>query len=234
MVVNKVLQGHGDPLLLEVVLGLEKEIHHELETKDGDAASKGTRGLGERHLGIGDPLFKESERYHHAENDHVAGVAANVALHERLLKHNKHSSLFVQHVGSAYDPILQEYVMPKATLEELKALEDDIVHKRALFHELSVRKRYNLDEQELYCDPLVSKYRIQELMFRRSFSDAAPPNQPLVVPPLHQQLVPPPHQPLLSPSFLHIMITSEINLRLLGMSRSYTVTHSSASIEFRS
>jgi hypothetical protein len=174
MVVNKVLQGHGDPLLLEVVLGLEKEIHHELETKDGDAASKGTRGLGERHLGIGDPLFKESERYHHAENDHVAGVAANVALHERLLKHNKHSSLFVQHVGSAYDPILQEYVMPKATLEELKALEDDIVHKRALFHELSVRKRYNLDEQELYCDPLVSKYRIQELMFRRSFLPLKP------------------------------------------------------------
>lgn len=164
MGVQKVFQYHGDPLLKEAVFGLDKNLTPELQIKHDDSSMKGTRGVGERHLGNGDPLFKEAARYHQAENDHVATVATNVAMHERLLKRDKQNSLFAQHAGSCYDPILREYVVPKTTLAELKALEADIDNKRCLFREMSVRKRHNLNEQELYCDPLVNSYRIEELM----------------------------------------------------------------------
>ena len=168
MVVHNVLQGHGDPLLLEVVVGLEEMLHPELKAKD-NAASKeqGTVGLGERHGGIGDPLFKEAERYHQAENDHVAEVAEHVALHSRILKRDKNTSLFSNYSGTTYDPILHELVLPKTTLTELKALEADIDNKRGIFREMSMRKRRNLNEQELYCDPLVNSYRMKALLFGR-------------------------------------------------------------------
>jgi hypothetical protein len=155
--VRNVLQGHGDPLLMQVVKGLEELlIHPELETK--------TEEIKKQH---GDPLFKEAERYHQAETDHVAEVAQNIALHERLLKRDKRNSLFGDYSGTTYDPILREYVLPKSALSELKALESDIGNKRGLFREMSVRKRHNLDEKELYCDPLVHKYRVKALMFER-------------------------------------------------------------------
>lgn len=169
MVVRNVLQGHGDPLLLEVVGGLEKMklLHPELETKN-ESTAKGTRGLGERHSGIGDPLFKDAEHYHQVENDHVAEVQERVALHERILKREKHNSLALGACsGAKYDPILREYVLPKAKLAELKAIEADINNKRGIFREMSLRKRHNLNEQELYCDPLVNSYRMKALMFGR-------------------------------------------------------------------
>ncbi|KAL3799270.1 hypothetical protein HJC23_012995 [Cyclotella cryptica] len=166
MGVQKVFQYHGDPFLKDVVFGLEKNVNPELEIKNDDTTTKGTRGLGERHLGNGDPLFKETERYHQAENDHFATPANTVALHESLFKSNKHNSLRAHYAGSSYDPILREYASPKTTLGELKALEADMDNKRRLFREMCARKRHNLDEQELYCDPLVNSYRIKELMFR--------------------------------------------------------------------
>lgn len=155
------LHGHGDPLLMEVIVGLEEMLHPEFKN-----STTGTRGVGERHAGIGDPLFKEAERYHQEENDHVANVAKKIALHERLVKRDKHNSLFGS-TGATYDPILHEYVLPAATLSELKALEADIDNKRGLFREMSMRKRNNLNEQELYCDPLVNSYRMKALMFGR-------------------------------------------------------------------
>ena len=157
------IQGHGDPLLSAV------KLHHpELLIKDNVATTmKGIRGVGERHGGCGDPLFLDSERYHQDENDHVVDVARNVALHERLLKRNKHNSLFVSHDGSTYDPILREYIMPKAQLAELKSLEADIENKRGIFREMSLRKRKNLTERELYCDPLVNSYRMKALLYGR-------------------------------------------------------------------
>lgn len=157
------IQGHGDPLLSAVKLS-----HPELVVKDDVATKiKGTRGVGERYSGSGDPLFQDAQRYHQAENDHVADVARNVALHERFLLRNKRNSLFASHDGITYDPILREYVMPKAQLAELKSLEADIKNKRRIFREMSLRKRNNLYERELYCDPLVNSYRIKALLFER-------------------------------------------------------------------
>jgi hypothetical protein len=148
---------------MEVVKGLESLLHPELETKTEENKTAGKNALDPYQ---GDPLFKEAQRYH-AETDHVAKVAQNIALHERVLKRDKHTSLFGSYSGATYDPILHEFVVPKSALSELKAIETDIENKRGLFREMSVRKRHNLDEQELYCDPLVHKYRMKALMFDR-------------------------------------------------------------------
>lgn len=149
---------------MEVVKGLECLLHPELETKTEEIKTTCDHTLGSYQ---GDPLFKEAQRYHEAETDHVAEVAQNTALHERVLKRDKHTSLFGSYSGATCDPILHEFVVPKSTLSELKAIETDIENKRGLFREMSVRKRHNLDEQELYCDPLVHKYRVKALMLGR-------------------------------------------------------------------
>ena len=238
MAIQKQLKGHGDPLLLEVVAGLEKTLSSLRENTPelvDKAESHGVRGLGERTFSTGDPLLHESERYHQAELDHA--IPCQVALHEgllkrrkndslftshsevffdpilqeyviprtsitaikafeedmvkksrlfremstrkqnilthhtvgpheNLLKRDKYNSLFSSHSGAFYDPILHEYILPEASVNELKVLGEDIVKKRQLFREMSVRKRRNLSEQELLCDPLVHPYRLRELMFR--------------------------------------------------------------------
>jgi len=50
-------------------------------------------------------------------------------------------------------------------ITEIKALEQDTARKRLLFREMSTRKRKNLLESEIYCDPLVTSYRVNALMF---------------------------------------------------------------------
>ena len=230
MGIKKQLQGHGDPLLLEVVTRQEKTLaskhEHELyrdEAPELDVKDEvGVRGVGERNFCTGDPLLKESQRYHEAEHDHVAEGAHKLAINESLLKRHKRdsltdaysgalfdpilqeyvipyatlsqlkafeedmekkrlifremslskrhisSSLFSSHTGVLFDPVLQEYVLLKASLSEMKALEEDIKKKRMLFHEMSMRKRKNLSSLELFCDPLVHSYRMKELLFKRT------------------------------------------------------------------
>jgi hypothetical protein len=235
MGVTKQTKRHGDPLLLEVVKGLEKTLSCLQEEKEPRLVA--VRGVGERHLQHGDPLLTESVRYHQSEHDRVEVKARSAAQHESLLKRNKYTSLFDSADGAIYDPILQEYVIPHSSLDMLKALEEDIGHKCKLFRELSerkkenllrhgvaphesllkrtkgnslfashcgafydpilqeymiprasaselhalkediakkymlflemsARKRKNLDDNELYCDQLVHRYRIQDIMLR--------------------------------------------------------------------
>ena len=153
-----VLQGHGDPLQLEVMAGLEQMPHDET-TKTCTCSFTS----GERHYGTGDPLFDEVERYHQDKSDNVGGVTQNLALHERLVKRDKNNSLSACHISALYDPFLHECVLPRTKLSELKDLEVDVAHKRDLFREMSGRKKLNLNERELYCDPLVHSYRMHAL-----------------------------------------------------------------------
>ncbi|KAL7541442.1 hypothetical protein ACHAXR_010935 [Thalassiosira sp. AJA248-18] len=108
---------HGDPLLMEVVAGLEDTLAS-IHIQEGK--NLGSRGVGERTFCKGDSLLREAERYHHAEHDRHE--ASQLALH---LKRVKHNSLF-DHRNALFDPILEEYVLPKQTLIQLKVLERDI------------------------------------------------------------------------------------------------------------
>ncbi len=96
-----------------------------------------------------------------------------VVLREDLLKHHKKGSLFSSHYGAMYDPILQEYILPSTTMVELKALKEDMTKKRQLFEEMKVRRDHNLENYELYCDPLVHSYRTKELLFQGTSSTTA-------------------------------------------------------------
>ena len=137
MAIKKQVRGHADPLLEEVVCGLEETLK-EMKTT-------APRGVGERTFS-GDPLLKTVEEYH--RHDHV-DLAHRVAQQEEvLLKRHKKNSLFTTHIEGTYDPILQEYVMPHQTLVALKAFEDDMKKKQALFKEMAER-RHNLESPEV-------------------------------------------------------------------------------------
>ena len=151
-----VLQGHGDPLLLEVMSGLEQVPHNEEMKKCTFSFTHG-----EMRYGTGDPLFDEVQRYHQVNSDNVADVTHNLALHERLVKRNKSNSLSAR--LATYDPLLHEYVMPRTNLAQLKLIEVDVANKRELFREMSARKKINLNAREIYCDPLVHPYRMHAL-----------------------------------------------------------------------
>lgn len=58
MGVKKQLQGHGDPLLMEVVAGLEEMI----TSNHNEKQSGGVRGVGERTFSQGASSFSESMR----------------------------------------------------------------------------------------------------------------------------------------------------------------------------
>lgn len=135
MAIKKQVRGHADPLLEEVVCGLEETL------KDIKAV-----GVGDRSFS-GDPLLKAVEEYH--QHDHHPDLAHRVAQQEEvLLKRHKKNSLFTTHIEGTYDPLLQEYVMPHQTLVALKAFEDDITKKQALFKEMAER-RHNLESPEV-------------------------------------------------------------------------------------
>ena len=108
-----------------------------------------------------------------------------VVLREDLLKHHKKGSLFSSHYGAMYDPILQEYILPSTTMMELKALKEDMIKKRQLFEEMKVRRDHNLENYELYCDPLVHGYRMKELMFKGA-SPATTATKPMT--PFHRMV----------------------------------------------
>ncbi|KAL7459225.1 hypothetical protein ACHAWC_010904, partial [Mediolabrus comicus] len=123
MAIKKQVRGHADPLLEEVVCGLEETL------KDIKAV-----GVGDRSFS-GDPLLKAVEEYH--QHDHHPDLAHRVAQQEEvLLKRHKKNSLFTTHIEGTYDPILQEYIVPHQTLVALKAFEDDMKKKQALFKEM--------------------------------------------------------------------------------------------------
>ncbi|KAL7552293.1 hypothetical protein ACHAWF_015525 [Thalassiosira exigua] len=106
MGVKKQIRGHRDPLLKEVVAGLEETLSSLHEEK-----AHGVRGAGERTFSRGDPLLRESERYHQMEHDnHDEKI---LALH---FKRDRHYSLFDPNYEALFDPILEEYVMPAAVL----------------------------------------------------------------------------------------------------------------------
>lgn len=88
-----------------------------------------------------------------------------VAPLEHLLKRTKIDSL-LSSPGATYDPVLQEYVLPNTTMMELKALKEDMIKKRNIFHEFQCRKENNLQNYELFCDPLVHTYRMRDLLFK--------------------------------------------------------------------
>ena len=141
MAIKKQARGHADPLLEEVVCGLEETLK--------EIKVDAPRGVGDRTFS-GDPLLKVVEDYHHHEHvgDHP-DLASRVALQEDLLlKRHKKNSLFTTHLEGTYDPILQEYVMPHQTLVALKAFEDDMKKKQALFKEMAER-RHNLESREV-------------------------------------------------------------------------------------
>eukprot|EP00985_Skeletonema_marinoi_P009102 scaffold4196_cov98-Skeletonema_marinoi.AAC.3 len=139
---TKQLKGLADPLLEEVVCGLEETLK---DLKEADAP----RSFGDRTFS-GDPLLTGVEKYHQDEHDGHPDLATRVALQEGLLlKRHKKNSLFANHLEGTYDPILQEYVVPHQALTTLIAFEEDIKKKQALFKEMA--------EQPLY-DPLLHEY----------------------------------------------------------------------------
>lgn len=198
MAIKKHLIGLADPLLEEVVCGLEETLK---DLKEMDAP----KGCSERTFS-GDPLMSEVQKYHHDEHDwqptkqlkgladplfeeacrleetekdpHMVSdltsfgdrsfsgdplltgveqyhqgkhpdLATKVALQEGLLlKRHKKDSLVASHLEGAYDPILQEYVMPPEALATLTAFEQDIKKKRELFKEMAER-RHNLESPEV-------------------------------------------------------------------------------------
>lgn len=144
MAVKKRIGGLADPLMEEVVCGLEVTLK--------DLHKAHMRGGGDRTFS-GDPLLKGVEKYHQDEHDDHPDLATIVALQEeRLLKHHKKNSLFADHLEGTYDPILQEYVMPHQTLTALLAFEEDMKKKQALFQEMDER-RHNLE-----CPEVLLKY----------------------------------------------------------------------------
>jgi len=221
MAIKKQLKGLADPLLTEAVCGLE-ETFKELRSKEIGAP----RGVGDRTFS-GDPLLKGVEEYHqHKHDDHPDLAHRVLSKEELLLKRHKKNSLFADHIEGTWDPILQEYVMPHQALIALKAFEEDMEKKKALFkemaerrhnpkspefllkrnergslhhfetvydpilheyvvpkeakmmvhaieqdrknkhllfQEMSMRKRKNLDQREIYCDPLVHVYRANDI-----------------------------------------------------------------------
>lgn len=98
----------------------------------------------------------------------VADSGEVVVPREDLLKRNKNNSLFSSNSGAMYDPILHEFVLPRTSMLELKALKEDMLKKRQLFIEMKIRRDHNLEFYELYCDPLVNSYRMRDLMFKGS------------------------------------------------------------------
>eukprot|EP00984_Skeletonema_dohrnii_P023511 scaffold12603_cov84-Skeletonema_dohrnii-CCMP3373.AAC.1 len=137
---TKQLKGLADPLLEEVVCGLEETLK---DLKEADAP----RSFGDRTFS-GDPLLTGVEKYHQDEHDGHPDLATRVALQEGLLlKRHKKNSLFANHLEGTYDPILQEYVVPHQALTTLIAFEEDIKKKQALFKEMAERK-HNLESPE--------------------------------------------------------------------------------------
>eukprot|EP01083_Nonionella_stella_P014436 40549_1 len=116
MGVKKQLYGHGDPLLMEVVAGLEETNSIFQEEKPVG----GIRGVGERTFSKGDSLLKETERYHEAHDHHEVIKLAT------FLRRSKENSLFAPNSQALFDPILEEYILPHSLLMELKAFEEDI------------------------------------------------------------------------------------------------------------
>lgn len=105
--------------------------------------------------------------------DKSAGTK-DVALREDLLKRSKNGSL-ARSTEAMYDPILHEYILPSTTMMELKALKDDMIMKRQLFNEMKTRRDHNLENYEIYCDPLVHTYRMRELMFSKKGTSCTTP-----------------------------------------------------------
>ncbi len=158
---TKQLKGLADPLF-EEACGLEeteKDPH-----KVGDLTSFGERSFS------GDPLLTGVEQYHQGRHH---DLATKVALREGLLlKRHKKDSLVANHLEGIYDPILQEYVLPREALATLIAFEQDIKKKRELFKEMAERrhklespevllkhtKRGSLHRQEALYDPILHEY----------------------------------------------------------------------------
>jgi len=135
MAIKKQLKGLADPLLTEAVCGLE-ETFKELRSKEIGAP----RGVGDRTFS-GDPLLKGVEEYHqHKHDDHPDLAHRVLSKEELLLKRHKKNSLFADHIEGTWDPILQEYVMPHQALIALKAFEEDMEKKKALFKEMAERR----------------------------------------------------------------------------------------------
>lgn len=168
MAIKKQFYGHGDPLLLAINANLRKAMGEDMTELSEKAVVKETNA-GEQcvyhKVNAGDALFDEFERYHEAV--HRRNKPCEL-LEENLmqLKRRKEDSLYSSLSGALYDPILQEYVLPTG-MTEMKALEQDAARKRLLFREMSTRKRKNLLQCEIYCDPLVTSYRVTALMFTR-------------------------------------------------------------------
>ena len=146
-------RGHADPLLMEVVSGLEAT----LATVQEEKALRGTRGVGERTFSKGDALLNEVERYHHAEHDQHE--AHELALH---LRRNKYTSLTDDLSNALFDPILEEYVLPRKTLAQLQALEMGIAAGEVAPKEelLKRRKETSLFSQygDAMYDPVLQEY----------------------------------------------------------------------------
>ena len=195
MAIKKKLRGLADPLLEEVVCGLEETLKDMKadnaltssgeRTFSGDPLLSGVekyhqdehdwqpkkqlkgladplfeevcspeqalkvvgvpRSFGERTFS-GDPLFTGVEKFHQGEHP---DLTSKITFQERLLlKRHKNTSLYANHLEGTYDPILQEYVMPRQALANLIAFEKDTKKKQALFKEMAER-RYNLESPEI-------------------------------------------------------------------------------------
>ncbi len=166
MAIKKQFYGHGDPLLLAIKDNLRNVMGEgapELSERDGVKEVNTGEKCVYHKVNAGDALFYEFERYHKAEQRHNKPCEL-LTKNLMQLKRHKEDSLYSALASALYDPILQEYVMPTG-LTEIKALEQDTERKRLLFREMSTRKRKNLDECGIYCDPLVNSYRVDALMF---------------------------------------------------------------------
>ncbi len=134
---TKQLRGLADPLF-EEACGLE-------ETQKDLHVVGAPRSFGDRSFS-GDPLLTGVEQYHQGKHQ---DLATKVALQEGLLlKRHKKYSLFASHLEGTYDPILQEYVLPREALATLIAFEQDIKKKQELFKEMAER-RHNLESPEV-------------------------------------------------------------------------------------
>mmetsp|Transcript_14410 Transcript_14410/g.20432 ORF Transcript_14410/g.20432 Transcript_14410/m.20432 type:complete len:283 (-) Transcript_14410:876-1724(-) len=135
---TKQLKGLADPLFEEVACGFE-------ETQKDPHMVGVLRSFGDRSFS-GDPLLTGVEQYHQGKRP---DLATKVALREGLLlKRHKKNSLVASHLEGTYDPILQEYVLPREALGTLIAFEQDIKKKRELFKEMAER-RHNLESPEV-------------------------------------------------------------------------------------
>ena len=162
MAIKKKLRGLADPLLEEVVCGLE-------ETLKDKKVDNAVTASGERTFS-GDPLLKGVEKYHQDEHD---DLTSKITMQEGLLlKRHKKNSLYANHIEGTYDPILQEYVLPRQALHDLIAFEEDIKKKQTLFKEMAERKRNlecpevllkhtkrgSLHHREALYDPILHEY----------------------------------------------------------------------------